>query len=187
MKLKTLAKKLAFVSALAAASFAASATTTNLGPVAVGIPLSFAGIVSNDVLGFADFFTFTLPANGGSGYSAANFTLLPGAFNTLLTTMSLVSDPDGSVAGANLLNGDELALHSSVLPGGSTLTMSYGANSGGNFFLFITGLGNGTLGGIYTGAISVSAVPEPESYAMLLAGLGVMGAIAIRRNRSKSD
>ena len=30
----------------------------------------------------------------------------------------------------------------------------------------------------------VAAVPEPESYAMLLAGLGVMGAIARRRNKA---
>jgi hypothetical protein len=33
----------------------------------------------------------------------------------------------------------------------------------------------------------VTAVPEPESYAMLLAGLGLMGAIARRRNKSKAD
>lgn len=31
--------------------------------------------------------------------------------------------------------------------------------------------------------LSVSAVPEPETYAMLLAGLGVMGAIARRRQK----
>lgn len=34
--------------------------------------------------------------------------------------------------------------------------------------------------------ISVTAVPEPETYAMLLAGLGLMGAIARRRNQSKA-
>jgi len=34
-------------------------------------------------------------------------------------------------------------------------------------------------------AYSVTAVPEPESYAMMLAGLGLMGAIA-RRRKSKS-
>ncbi len=32
--------------------------------------------------------------------------------------------------------------------------------------------------------ISVTAVPEPETYALLLAGLGVMGAIARRRNKA---
>ena len=32
---------------------------------------------------------------------------------------------------------------------------------------------------------SVTAVPEPETYAMLLAGLGVMGAIARRRARKQ--
>jgi hypothetical protein len=34
------------------------------------------------------------------------------------------------------------------------------------------------------GYLSVTAVPEPESYAMLLAGLGLMGVIARRRNRN---
>lgn len=33
---------------------------------------------------------------------------------------------------------------------------------------------------------AVSAVPEPESYAMLLAGLGLVGAIARRKNRKSS-
>jgi len=33
--------------------------------------------------------------------------------------------------------------------------------------------------------ISVSAVPEPETYAMLLAGLGLMGTMARRRRQSK--
>lgn len=33
----------------------------------------------------------------------------------------------------------------------------------------------------YVGAMTVSAVPEPETYAMFLAGLGLMGAVARRR------
>ena len=33
--------------------------------------------------------------------------------------------------------------------------------------------------------LSVNAVPEPETYAMLLAGLGVMGAVARRRKANK--
>ncbi len=34
-----------------------------------------------------------------------------------------------------------------------------------------------------TGSVLVTAVPEPKNYAMLLAGLGLMGAIARRRSR----
>jgi hypothetical protein len=34
------------------------------------------------------------------------------------------------------------------------------------------------------GAFTVTAVPEPESYAMLLAGLGLLGVAARRRRNS---
>jgi hypothetical protein len=36
-----------------------------------------------------------------------------------------------------------------------------------------------------TAVYSITAIPEPQTYAMMLAGLGVMGAIARRRNRNK--
>lgn len=40
--------------------------------------------------------------------------------------------------------------------------------------------------GGYIDNVSVTAVPEPESYAMLLAGLALMGTIALRRNKDKA-
>jgi hypothetical protein len=33
----------------------------------------------------------------------------------------------------------------------------------------------------FSGSVNVTLVPEPQSYAMLLAGLGLMGGIARRR------
>lgn len=39
--------------------------------------------------------------------------------------------------------------------------------------------------GGYIDNVSVTAVPEPETYAMLLAGLGVMGAIALGRKKDR--
>ncbi len=65
--------------------------------------------------------------------------------------------------------------------------------NGTSGFDFASGLGptggwggraiNVATGGTSTSAqlISVTSVPEPETYAMLLAGLGVMGAVARRR------
>ena len=40
----------------------------------------------------------------------------------------------------------------------------------------------GTTASSYAGSLTVTAVPEPETYAMFLAGLGIMGAIARRRS-----
>ena len=41
-----------------------------------------------------------------------------------------------------------------------------------------------SAGGIALDNISVTPVPEPETYAMLLAGLGLMGAVARRRRQA---
>ena len=69
-------------------------------------------------------------------------------------------------------------------------------------FMRIDALSSGTAKSIYTpeidpvsnyatkfyfeGSTLVAAVPEPETYAMLLAGLGLMGAIARRRNKKSA-
>lgn len=62
-------------------------------------------------------------------------------------------------------------------------TLQYTATSASTQLAFFS-----TGGANYSGAVldnvSVAAVPEPETYAMLLAGLGLMGGIA-RRRRNK--
>ena len=57
-------------------------------------------------------------------------------------------------------------------------TFNTGAVSGSNsYHLYLSGFGSG----FSVDAVSVSPVPEPESYAMMLAGLGAMGLMARRR------
>lgn len=50
------------------------------------------------------------------------------------------------------------------------------------FVLGITGVPGARA--LYSGDFSVTAVPEPETYAMMLAGLGIMGFVARRKNKN---
>jgi hypothetical protein len=45
----------------------------------------------------------------------------------------------------------------------------------------VTGFATGTAGGTYAFLASAAPIPEPETYAMMLAGLGVIGSIVRRR------
>lgn len=58
--------------------------------------------------------------------------------------------------------------------------------TGGDYTLrFATASNVGSMVmGVDNVSLQVAAVPEPESYAMLLAGLGMIGAVARRRNRT---
>lgn len=67
-----------------------------------------------------------------------------------------------------LLNGTSYKLSDTIAPAltGSVFTFQFGGAKPDQFYL---------------GGVTVSAVPEPSSYAMLLAGVGLMGFIARRR------
>lgn len=56
---------------------------------------------------------------------------------------------------------------------------SFSGLSAGTYALTFLGSGSGGYGGYYT----VSSVPEPETYAMMLAGLGAVGFMLARRSR----
>ena len=61
------------------------------------------------------------------------------------------------------------------------VTFNFTATSALTQLSFAAGGNADTLGGFIDNVSVMQAVPEPESYAMLLAGLGLMGTIARRR------
>ena len=66
----------------------------------------------------------------------------------------------------------------------------YQANSG-NGLAFVTTAPTNLAGGIWNSerpmsSFSVAAIPEPETYAMMLAGLGLMGFVVSRRSGNKA-
>ncbi len=190
MKIKSFKRHAIVAALLAGAAGGASAADHPLGTVSVGTPTSFFAVISQSASLVTDTFLFTLPANGGSGYSLIDIPLDLGGAGTFKTTFSSMylnwAGPNGVIGG-----GDDVLIKSSSSPSFSHLSMQITpldatfatAAAGGNFFLDVIARGEGTLGGVYSGAISVAAplVPEPESYAMFLAGIGLMGAIVRRR------
>jgi len=141
---------------------AASATTTNLGTLPIGAT-SFGGLAAPGA--FLDTFTFVLPANGGSAYTVAGFPAVVPGFAITLTSLTLFNSSNVAVASDNTV----------------PLGLNFAANAGGSYYLEVAGTATGPSGGLYNGAISVTAVPEPGTYALMLAGLGAVGFVAARR------
>jgi len=156
-------KKLAIVLALTAAS-ASSAW-------AAGGPLSFVGpnaSFSANVSGmFTDIWTFTVdPPGATAATSATNVALFGGggiaSFAGMLASvpldLTIVNSPPVVVS---LLSG----FAGMLTPGNYSLTISGNAGSGAS----------------YGGNVVLTPIPEPETYALMLAGLGVVGFVAARR------
>jgi hypothetical protein len=185
--IKTSLKLTAFAAMLAGASVGANAATTPLGTVSLGTPTTFSGVVEGSGTSINDIFTFSLEAgNSASGYSVVNIplTFSGGEWNTALATLTLMSNANGIVG-----DSDDTMLGSAIWSNApnsnNLLSLAYDSAINGSAYIQITAVTDGGNGGIYSGAIA--AIPEPETYAMLLAGLGLMGAVVRRRSNRKTS
>jgi hypothetical protein len=120
-------------------------------------------------------------------------TVAKGSFTDIFNfSIGSLAGLDGSAGVLNFgkFKIDSVSFSYSLFSGTSTSALATG-NDGvgfsmpslgsGSYRLEVSGQAVGTNGGKYNGWLSVTPVPEPESYAMFLAGLGIMGAIARRR------
>lgn len=147
-------------------------------------------IAAASTAGFAAGATATF-ADGEAGISGK----VEGAKNKVFTdTWNFFGLGAGTYTIQGALNGTNLSFTSIVLDGrtwdltqaGNFSFASVEYSGHGPLQLTISGtkLNASPLKASYNGSVSVSPVPEPETYAMLLAGLGVMGAIARRRKQA---
>ena len=165
MKLKTLAA--AAVLAMGASSAFAADIEFDAGVIPLA-PETFYHLFNHPEVGtFTDTMTFTITA-GDLSSSANPLNVMLGGQNIsnidgLEYTIWSGAESMGTFAGNN-----------------TTWTQTLAA---GDYVVKITGNANGSFGGTY--GFAMSLVPEPETYAMLLAGLGLVGFAARRRSSNE--
>jgi hypothetical protein len=174
---------LALVGAMAVATSAHADATYNLGTLST-TPTVTAPVVTGGAV-------FTLPSTGTTQYNFTdtyNFSVV-GAPTTAGTAVSVNLDLGNLgfhisnlkldlFSGATWLAGDLVTDASDVSVSVSSVLAT------GNYYFKVRGLADGenTNQGIYT--FSTAAVPEAESYGMMLAGLGLVGFMVSRRRGS---
>ncbi|MES2160429.1 MAG: PEP-CTERM sorting domain-containing protein [Pseudomonadota bacterium] len=172
---KFLAAALLSVSGLASATTLATCDASDIYFDAPGVSVSKCfGYVGGNLINNASAATV-------SGILATEFSFA-GQGGAPITSFNVVVDPVTHVTTydfAQLLTGDVIVgLHFGNGVGGpGNGTAFYEFNAGSGVDKFYTALQASSNVGLY----KVTAVPEPETYAMLVAGLGLVGVIARRR------
>jgi hypothetical protein len=135
-------------------------------------PNSYYQEVAHGLGSFADTFTFTIP-DGSLGISANILPVLSssgdGSFARHISDLSYSIWDSGSLLQGSYVGG---------------MAVSLTALTAGDYTLKVVGIADGRTGGTYGIDLSVSAVPEPATYGMMLVGLGLVGLVKRRRDAS---
>lgn len=159
-------------------SFDAMVASASAGTATLAFQL--AGFLSLDGAnnGYSDFFHLSVNGTevfagsfnlGGGGSNAIQFN--PNGATAVTTTYGATDDPQNSTQVTWAGGVTDISLSIALLGGNNTITFAY---TGG-----AQGLGDEAWG-LNSGSVT-AAVPEPETYALMLAGLCAIGMFARRR------
>ncbi|MDN4056431.1 FxDxF family PEP-CTERM protein [Massilia sp. YIM B02763] len=132
----------------------------------------------NSGASFDDHFTFTV--EGTTGWT----------FDAVVSSISRSASTGLDITGLSLYSaaGDTLIAEGTMGSSGAidVWTVSSGSLAAGDYYLAVSGNLVSADAASFGGAVSLAApVPEPETYGMMLAGLGVVGFLARRRKAAK--
>ncbi len=144
--------------------------------------------MSNNGATFADHFTFsvtgTMPMNFDAIVSSISRTADTGLD---FTGLSLYRVGGGTGTGGTA--GDTLVASGTSLQSGSmdVWTLSSDNLQAGDYYVMVGGNLVSDTSASFGGAVMLAPVPEPETYGMMLAGLGVLGFLARRRKQAANQ
>jgi hypothetical protein len=143
---------------------------------------------SNNGATFMDRFTFSVTGSGG-----------PENFDAIVSSISRTAATGLDITGLSLYRamgtgggtggtGDTLVSSGRSLQSGAIDVWTLTSNSlaAGDYYVQVTGGLVSNTSAAFGGAVMLAPVPEPETYGMMLAGLGVLGFLA-RRRRSANQ
>lgn len=183
-----LTQSLILALALAGSSIAHATTDLSAAPVDLTLDLQSS---SSAAFGQSIHLSNLADAGQQGNFFIDNYTFtLAGANDLSSLVTSLIAAPNSGliITGFNLLSNNSVVLagHQNLVDfDAADQAWSFDSThplSGGNYTLQVRGYAADTTAGSYSGNIGIAAaVPEPETVAMLLAGLGLIGVVSRRR------
>ena len=122
---------------------------------------------------FADHFTFSVTGT------------IPANFDAIVSSISRTAATGLDITGLSLYTGSGqiLASGTSLHTGAIDVwTLTHDNLAVGNYYLQVSGTMVSATSGSFGGAVMLPPVPEPATYGMMLAGLGLVGFMARRRD-----
>jgi hypothetical protein len=147
--------------------------------------------MNNNGATFADHFTFSVTGTTSSNFDAIISSISRTADTGLdISGLSLYRVGGGSGTGGTA--GDTLVTSGSSLQSGEVdvWTLSSDSLAAGDYYVLVSGNLVSDTSASFGGAVMLAPtapVPEPETYGMMLAGLGVLGFLARRRKAAANQ